>query len=163
MQAASAVQVTIQRFGVWNIALGLISATAMSVVAAWLVRRNDDLPGWGCIALIASGLFGVIGVIDLARWRPIVLRWDAQRWRATDPSGGAGEIDLLELRVVLDLGSWMLLKFNANVPQRRIRGGWIPVQRQGLESHWQSLRCAVYARSAAAILPTARDRQAPHG
>jgi hypothetical protein len=163
MQATSAVQVTIQRFDVWNMALGLISATAVSVATVWLVTRNEDLADWSGIALIASVLIGLAGVIDLARRKTIVLRWDAERWHATDPSGGAGEIDLLELRVVLDLGSWMLLKFHAGAHQRGLRGYWIPVQRQGLESEWQSLRCAVYARSAAAISHTARDRYAPHG
>ncbi len=163
MQAASAVEVTIQRFGVWNMALGLISATAASVVVAWLVTRNEDLAGWSGIALIASVLIGLAGVIDLARRKPVVLRWDAKRWHLTDPSGGTGEIDLLELRVALDLGSWMLLKIHADVPQRRLQGGWIPVQRQGLESQWQSLRCAVYARGAASIQPAAYDLQSPHG
>lgn len=163
MQAASAVRVTIQRFGVWNIALALISATAVSVLATWVVTHNEDLAGWSGIALIGSVLVGLAGAIDLVRRQQIVLRWDTECWHATDPSCGAGEIELSDLRVALDLGGWMLLKFRAEVPQRRLRGGWIPVQRQGLESHWHCLRCAVYARSAASVQPTAIDRQAQRG
>ncbi len=163
MEAASAVRVTIQRFGVWNIALALICATALSVMVAWLVSRNEYLAGWRDIALIGSMLIGLAGAIDLARRQPVALRWDTERWHATDPSCSAGEIELSDLQVVLDLGGWMLLKFRAEMPQRRLRGGWIPVQQAGLESHWQSLRCAVYARGAVSIQPTALDRRAPHG
>ncbi len=163
MEAASAVRITIQRFGVWNTALALISATALSVMVAWLVSRNEYLAGWRDIALIGSVLIGLAGAIDIARRQPVVLRWDTERWHATDPSCGEGEISLSDLRVTLDLGGWMLLEFRAEMPQRLLRGGWIPVQRQGLESHWQSLRCAVYARSGVSIQSTALDRQVPHG
>ena len=163
MQAASAVQVTVQRFGVWNTALGLLSATALSVVATWLVTRNDELPGWSGMLLTASVLVEVLGAVDLLRRRPIVLRWDTQRWQVTAQGLGAGPIDVAELRVVLDLGGWMLLRLCGAAPLRALRNDWIPVQRRGLESHWHALRCAVHARGAATAMPSTPDRQAGHG
>ena len=163
MQTASAVQVTVQRFGVWNTVLCLISATALSVVAAWLVTRDDELPGWSGMLLTASALVGVLGGVDLLRRRPIVLRWDAQRWHVTDPCLGAGPIEVSELRVVLDLGGWMLLRFRGDAPPTALRRGWIPVQRRGIEPHWHALRCAVYAHGAAQVRPPILDRQARHG
>ena len=163
MQAASAVQVTVQRFGVWNTVLGLVSATALSVAVAWLVTRDDVLPGWSGMLLMASVLVGMLGAVDLLRRGPIVLRWDTQRWQVTDPGRGAGPIDVSELRVVLDLGGWMLLKFRCDAPRRTLRRGWIPVQRRGLEAHWHALRCAVYAHGAASGRQPLPDRQAQRG
>ncbi len=163
MQAASAVQVTIQRFGVWNMALGLVSATVVAVVAAGLISRSDDLPAWSSALLIATALAGLLGVVDLLRRRPIELRWDTQRWYVTDPRCGNGNIEVREVRVVLDLGAWMLLKFRADVPWHRLRGGWIPVQRQGIEAQWAPLRCAVYANGTGRLRFAALDQRAQHG
>ena len=163
MQAASAVQVTIQRFGVWNMALGLAGATLVAVTTAWLVNRSDDLPGWSSALLIAAVLAGLLGAADLLRRRPITLRWDTQRWHLTDPHRGSSDIEVSEMRVVLDLGAWMLLKFRADAPPHRLRGGWIPVQQLGIEAHWASLRCAVYAHGTGPMRPAALDRRAPRG
>ncbi len=163
MQAASAVQVTIQRFGVWNMALGLVSVTVVAVVAAWLVNRHDDLPAWSSALLIATVLAGLLGVVDLLRRRPITLRWDTQRWHVTDPHCGGGAIEVREVRLVLDLGPWMLLKFRADAPWYRQRGGWIPVQRQGIEAQWALLRCAAHAHGTGRMRPAALDRRAPRG
>ena len=151
MQAASAVQVTVQRFGIWNAALGLVSATALSAAVAWLVTRSDELPGWSGMLLMASVLVGVLGAVDLLRRRPIMLRWDTQRWHVSDPSRGASDVELSGLAVVLDLGGWMLLEFRCDVPQRILRRGWIPVQRRGIEPQWHALRCAVYAHGPRSI------------
>jgi hypothetical protein len=163
MQAASAVQVTVRRFGVWNALLGMISGTTLAVAMAWLVMHHDDpLDGIG-MALIFSLLLGLLGTIALVRRQPIVLRWDTQHWQVNDPSRGAVEIELLGLSVVLDLGSWMLLKLHADLPSYHLRNRWIPVQRRGMETHWHSLRCALYAHDTVSILANAIDRQAPRG
>ena len=163
MQAASAVQVTVQRFGVWNALLGVISGTTLAVSAAWLFTRHDDQLDGVSMFLIFSVLAGLLGAIDLVRRQPIMLRWDGQRWQVTDPTRGAVDVEVLGLSVVLDLGSWMLLKLHADSPPHRLRRNWIPVQRQGIETHWQSLRCALYARGAASIRTVAIDRQVPRG
>lgn len=163
MQAASAVQVTVRRFGVWNALLGVISGTTLAVAMAWLVTHHEDPLGGANISLILCVLVGLLGTIDLMRRKSLLLRWDGQRWHVTDPSRGAGEIDVLGLSVVLDLGGWMLLKVHADLPQNRMRSGWIPVQRHGIETHWQPLRCALYARGAESTRTTAIDRQVPRG
>lgn len=163
MQAASAVQVTVRRFGVWNALLGMISGTTLAVAMAWLVIHHDDPFDGISMPLIFSLLVSLLGTIDLVRRQPIVLRWDAQRWHVTDPSRGAVEIELLGLSVVLDLGNWMLLKLHADLQPYRLRSGWIPVQRRGMETHWQSLRCALYARGAESTRTTAIDRQVSRG
>ena len=163
MQAASAVQVTIHRFGVWNMAIGFVSMATVSVAAAWLGTPHDELPGWSGVLLIASVLVGVLGAVGLRRRQSIILRWDTQHWYLTDPSRGASPVEVSELRVVWDLGGWMLLRLRCAAPRTALRRGWIPVQRQGIELHWHALRCAVHAQRAATITSTALDRQARHG
>ena len=163
MQAASAVQVTIHRFGVWNMALGLVSATALSVAVAWLLTRSDELPGWSVMLLMASVLVGVLGAVDLLRRRPITLRWDTQRWHVIDPRRGGSDIEVTDLAVALDLGGWMLLEFCCDGPRRRLRRCWIPVQRRGIEPQWHALRCAVYAHGPRSIRPYPVDGQGHRG
>jgi len=163
MQAASAVQVTVRSFGVWNALLGVISGTTFAVVMAWLVKHHDVPLDGVSMSLILFLLMCLLGTIDLVRRQPFVLRWDAQRWHVTDPSRGAVEVELLGLSVVLDLGSWMLLRTHSDLPLYRLRSGWIPVQRHGMEAHWHSLRCALYAQDTMSIRATAIDRQAPRG
>ena len=163
MQAASAVQVDVQRFGVWNTALGLLSATTLSVAAAWLATRSADLPGWSGMLMVAAVLIGLIGVVDLLRCQPVVLRWDAQRWHVTDPSRGADPVEVSELRVVLDLGGWMLLRLHSDAPRRALRRSWVPVQRRGIEPQWHALRCAVYAQGPRWVQPQPANGQGQRG
>lgn len=164
MQSASTVQVTIRRFGVWNAALGLLVATAMSVVAGWLLAWHEEPAAWSRAALLALALVILCGVIGLARRQPIALRWDGLRWYVTDPHGGLRDCGVSEMRVMLDLGGWMLLMYQADAAlPRRWQGGWIPVQRRGIEDRWQSLRVAVHSRRTEAVAPAALDRQIQSG
>ncbi|OYT98251.1 MAG: hypothetical protein CFE40_13380 [Burkholderiales bacterium PBB1] len=164
MQSASALQVTIRCFGIWNIALGLLSVVLVSSVAAWLITWHDEPIAWSAGVLPVLALVGLGSLISLARRHPIELRWDTQRWSVTEPHRGSGDIDASGVRVVLDLGGWMLLKYrsDASSPYLR-RSGWLPVQRRGVEAQWQALRCAVHARGAPQTTPAVVDRQAQRG
>lgn len=152
MQAASAVQVTVRHFGVWNLMLCLAGAIALSVDAAWLWSSLDESPRGGGALLIALACGGVAAVLTLWRRRPLTLRWDAQRWHFTCCRWGARPVELIELRVVLDLGGWMLLKGRAD---GCARCDWIPLQWRGLGPQWQPLRCALYAHGGRWVRPEA--------
>lgn len=152
MQAASAVQVTVRHFGVWNLLLCLMGALALWVAAAWLWSSPDGSPR-GEAALLTALACGTVGAAFTLWCRhPITLRWDAQRWHLAGSRGGAAPAEVIELRVVLDLGGWMLL-------QSRTDGSahcdWIPLQRRGLEPQWQPLRCALYAQGGRWVRPAA--------
>ena len=153
MQAASAVQVTVRRFGVWNASICGLGALAWLITAAGLCSAHDDLPRWGVGLLSAAAGLAVLGACTLWRRRPITLRWDGQQWQVAHAKSGSDLVDLSELRVTLDLGGWMLLKFRTDGMVGRPWAGWIPLQRQGLSPHWQPLRGAVYAHGGSWLRP----------
>lgn len=164
MQSASALQVTIRCFGVWNAALGVLFAAVISAVAGWFLAWHDEPAVWDGGVLSALALVGLSGVFGLVRRLPIVLRWDGQRWHVADPHRGWVDAQASDIRVVLDLGGWMLLKYRVGTfPTSRRRSGWIPAQRRGIETQWHALRCALHARAAAHMAPTVADRQVRRG
>lgn len=150
MQAASAVQVTVRHFGVWNLMLCLVGAITLWVAAAWQGAVPDETSR-GAAALLIT-LAGGATVVALTLWRrhSITLRWDTQRWFLTSCRPDVDAVALTELCVVLDLGGWMLLKTRA---EGCARCDWIPLQRSGLERQWQLLRCALYAQGGRWVQP----------
>lgn len=164
MQSASALQVTIRCFGVWNAALGVLVAAVISAVAGWFLSWHDEPAVRDGGVFFVLALVGLSGVFGLVRRQPIVLRWDAQRWHVTDPHRGRVDTQASDIRVVLDLGGWMLLKYRAETsPPSRRRSGWIPAQRRGIETQWHALRCALHVRAAAHMAPTLVDGQVQRG
>ena len=139
MRASPAFQIEIQRYGAWCAAIGALRLLAAAATLAWWWSNDGSQPralvlGVGVLAFVVIGLAG-----GLARVRPVRLHWDSQRWHlgAAQPTPG-------NLAIALDLGSWMLLKFEHDLTPGRRRVSWLPVQRRGLEAHWHALRCAVY-------------------
>ena len=141
MRAAPAFQVSLRRFGVWRGAVLALAALAMATMAAWLFthERPIEIVAWAATTASIAAIGG------LAAWAvrvpPIELSWDGQAWfvgRASNqPAPG-------DLRVAIDLGRWMLLRFTPAV-STGARAVWVPVQRLGLESQWHALRCSVYS------------------
>ncbi|WP_280154615.1 hypothetical protein [Piscinibacter sp. XHJ-5] len=140
MRASPAFQVSIVRFGVWRAAVAASTLLALSSLAAWWLAV-DEVPTTMVALPLALVSLAAIGVgASLLRCTPTSLRWDTQRWHF-GPAGAPGEEPTSgNLAIALDLGAWMLLKFESD--QRRTT--WLPVQRRGLEAHWHALRCAVY-------------------
>jgi hypothetical protein len=102
------------------------------------------MPAWLRAGVVALGLVLALLVLVGARRRESELRWTGARWQLT-ATGDAGDAGCDgNVRVMIDLGPWMLLRFTPNDVRRRA-GSWLPVQRSGLESRWHGLRCAVYA------------------
>lgn len=145
MKAAPPVQVTVGRFGAWRLAVGLVMAITVAAVSRWWVTLHADasLAGvWARVAFAGAAGLAIAGAASLLRQPARSLRWDGQRWHL----GLAGQVGhepaAGRLRVTLDLGGWMMLRFE---PENSRRACWIPVQRPGLESSWHALRCAVYS------------------
>ncbi len=145
MRASPAFEVSLHRFGAWRAAVLLLAALGLAAIAAWLITRERPI---GLAALITAAFAATMSAgwaISLWRVPAVGLRWDGQIWHlgapASTPDGAAAG----ELRVVIDLGPWMLLCFRAAEPERRSPMVWLPVQRRGLEAQWHALRCAVYS------------------
>jgi hypothetical protein len=145
MRASPAFQVVIDRFGVWRSAVILSALAGVLVIAGWLASQSTTmsatarwLTGFLAFALLSWGC-------SAAQVRAASLRWDGQLWRLGAPSSAGHEPRVGKLRVMLDLGPWMLLRFEPAESTWRTRAIWLPVQRRGLETQWHALRCAVYS------------------
>ncbi|HEX6705382.1 MAG TPA: hypothetical protein VF169_11530 [Albitalea sp.] len=144
MRASPAFQIDIQRYGAWRAVVGVLLLLAAASALAWALADDGTRPRPIVLAGGALATTLICAGTGLMRMRAVRLRWDSQRWLLGAPQGSPGN-----LGIALDLGSWMLLKFEHDLmpPGRRV--SWLPVQRRGLEAHWHALRCAVYcARSA---------------
>ncbi len=147
MRAAPAIQVTLSHFGVWRAGVWGLAAAAALVLAVW-AGSQPAASSAGLYVVVALAIALVLALGGwLARVPVTTLRWDGQAWwmsAATGPSG-AGPARRGELRVMFDLGAWMLLRFRPDDADWSPRvAAWLPVQRRGLEADWHGLRCAVH-------------------
>jgi len=143
MRASPAFRVRIRHDGQWRGAVAALLLATAATQAAWLLGRLDESPWAVCAVLAGLDLVLLAAASTALRSVPADLRWDTQCWRLargeeTDPLPG-------QLTVALDLGAWMLLRFeHDSLAGRKGRIAWLPVQRRGLEAEWHALRCAVY-------------------
>ncbi|MFL6661150.1 MAG: hypothetical protein ACJ8G7_03170 [Rhizobacter sp.] len=144
MRASPAFRITISRYGVWRAALSALIVGVLAVQAAWLWSRRDDLPAWGIASLAVIGVALVLAAAPLLRPQATELRWDTRCWHVMRSSHPGGDAASGNLAIALDLGLWMLLRFDPHPGSRPRRTRWLPVQRRGLEAEWHALRCAVY-------------------
>ena len=142
MRAAPACQVSLKRFGVWRGAVLTLTFLGLTSIAAWLSTHERAAD----TSILVSALLAAIALVALAaslvQTQPVALRWDGRAWHlgqhAGDPMPG-------DLRVAIDLGPWMLLRFAPAAFGARPGIIWLPLQRRGLEAEWHALRCAVYS------------------
>lgn len=147
MQAPPPLQITVDRFGVWRLAL--LSLTLCVMMALWLWCRYLAI-GWAhwvaCLAM--AGLTTALA-FQLGKVQPCSLRWDSERWFWGAAAERGHEPHTGQLRVVIDLGAWMLLQLRAEaLPTSQAHctsNQWLPVQRAGLQTSWHLLRCLVHA------------------
>ena len=148
MRASPAFQITVQRCGAWRVVVGALMLLSAAALAAWWTSDHGSVSLLIAIPLALFSLVGLAGGAGLLRCPATRLRWDRRCWHLAS-AAGAGDVGSPgRLAVAMDLGGWMLLKFEHDLPSRRLTT-WLPVQRRGLEAQWHALRCAVYcARSA---------------
>ena len=148
MRAAPAFQVSLRRFAIWRAAVLTLYLLGAASSVGWLASREWPV-GWGVIgaSLVASVL---LAAATLALWRtaPADLRWDGVCWHLARPGGEAlpGM-----LTIAIDLGPWMLLRFEPANAAGRTSTVWLPAQRRGIEPQWHALRCAVHSPQPAPV------------
>ena len=145
MRGSPSCVVVIRRFGLWRLVVGIVAASAIGTLCAWLA-----LAPWGQLAAarVAVGLAGISTLalaVSLFRMPSGTLRWSGSTWTFSDlaPSPAtpvAGDVD-----VAIDLGPFLLLRFASPDARGRRKVRWLAVQRRGLEREWHSFRCAVYS------------------
>ena len=157
MRAIAACHFELSRFGAWRLVVMALACCACLAVLFWFLRQPLSQQGGiaaaaGVAAAAALGLGASLGWVEA-----VSLRWDGRAWHV-DPADSAGQEGTAgTLSVALDLGVWMLLRFQADASRRWSGVTWLPVQRRGLESQWHALRCAVYSPRPAGDADAAAD------
>ena len=112
----------------------VLVVAGIAAMMAWMAGQDPQASA-GLSMLVAAAALPMLGcAVSLWRVPAQSLRWDGQVWQLDAAPG--------KLRVAIDLGPWMLLRFS---PEGQRRSHWLPVQRLGLEAQWHALRCAVYS------------------
>jgi hypothetical protein len=151
MRSAPAVVLDLPASPGWQAASALLGALAAGAVAA-SVCGHAGCGRWTsglCIALIAMG-----GAVLAWRFRPPGgggLRWDGTAWWWR-PGGPRAAEHAGSLAVMIDLGRWMLLRFEASDAKTR---AWLPLVASGDGSDGD-VRAAVYCRALRPSDPAAR-------
>jgi hypothetical protein len=137
VRQAPPVGVTCTGRGAWRVGSALLAALAAASVAAW-ASAHALLPvlSQSMVALLAALAAGAFAWVRAAV-PPAQLVWDGAAWRLDGEPG--------RLAVALDLGGWLLLRFDAEAGGRR----WLPVGAAEAGAAWHALRCAVLARTTA--------------
>ena len=145
MRAAPAIQVLLRQFGVWQAAIFLVLLVAELSLGLWLVGREaQDLLHQ--VATLAGAAALLPLAWSLARTRAVQLRWDGQGWTLQAAPPPPGNVPTPgDITVAVDLGLWMLLRFQPQAASRWSLPLWLPVQRRGIEAQWHGLRCAIYS------------------
>ena len=146
MRAAPAVGLHCSGGFAWRLVQALVPALAAAAVVAWLLGLGERP------VVMALGVVPLVGAIAWGLARPLsqALNWDGQCWRL---AGREGSIE-----VMIDLGGWLLLRFDAAAPGARSHLVAVSGSDAGPALH--GLRAAVYCRPPE---PTPGIRTAPHG
>ncbi|MDB5818794.1 MAG: hypothetical protein JWQ11_2434 [Rhizobacter sp.] len=185
MREAPPIQVRVTRFGVWRVALLSVPIGCLAGLWPWWLSRSHGSTTWSAVVVFVSSIAAIAVVVRL--WtdnRAFELRWDSERWGVSidepDLRAHRSPVDAFrhahfpvflqgELMVVMDLGSWMLLRFDRPLFEPNLAAAaastdvnshpqwlgirpkttrlWLPLQRAGLERQWHGLRCALYSRA----------------
>jgi hypothetical protein len=143
MRASPAFQITLEHFGAWRAALLMLMVLAAAALFAWwMLDAGARLHPMAAVLAIVSACTLCASATS---WRcaSAHLRWDGQFWYLASPPHHP-EVRARRLDVALDLGSWMLLRFERDSGPWTRRVNWVPAQRLGHAFQWHALRCAVY-------------------
>ncbi len=149
MRAAPALRVVVSRFGVWRGGVRSVGGLATVVAITWgawhglTTGRPDAAPFLAGSA--AAAALSVWGVVRLSATAAFDLRWDGLAWHLGRPSAPAADPIEGEVQVAIDLGGWLLLRFDSSPMAEERSRYWLPLQRRGLETAWHGLRCALYS------------------
>ena len=147
IRTAPPVHVLVDRFAVWTTAVFILGVIATVTLLAWVMSAWTT--SLGLVQGLALSIAACVLCVSLwwsLRSSAVSLRWDGERWWLGQPSSVDTEAWPVHVAVCMDLGSWMLLKLRAHSDDACLprRHRWLPLQRQGLELQWHSLRCALY-------------------
>jgi hypothetical protein len=131
--------------GAWRLASAVLAGLATGVLLGWGV----SLAGWPVMPAAIGCLVASLAVLAFA-WRRLpvhprrlFLSGDGWRVRSSSASGGSvgGSAPIAGRPVIaLDLGAWMLVRFDTT-PSRRL---WLPLSASTDPGRWSALRAALW-------------------
>jgi hypothetical protein len=147
MHTAPAVSVQVDPEPRWRLALAVLSVLSALIVVLWWIYKALNTPSPWTLGLVLT-VWVLTGWAAWQSWRLrtpdcISIQWSGAQWTVIDCSCRASTGEVV---VVMDLGGWMLLRFE---PDRHAlttlrKPVWIPLSEQRLPQHWHALRCAVH-------------------
>jgi len=146
MRAAPALQVTVSGRGAWRGFVVALAVASSAAAAWWLASRLGSPTVAKALAAGLASAFAAMVALRALSVRSLGLSFDGQCWQLrvspdVDAPGRPGDV-----AVVMDLGPWMLLRFDAPPDEsyKRCRR-WLALERRELGPQWHALRCAVYS------------------
>ncbi len=118
--------------------IAVLAAVSLLALVAGLAAHAPFL-WWLLLLLPLTGWAGW----RLARVRPRLLQWDGQTWRLAPP-GSREPGPAVQIAVVMDFGSWLLLRSQSPVGLVR-RSHYLPLARSGVGPAWGQLRATLYS------------------
>jgi hypothetical protein len=155
MRSAPPLQVTVERFDLWNALLGGLAVLVLLVAGAWFASGHHELHWWGSWLMGGGTLGALLALMSGARQAPIGLRWDSQHWYCGAYGDSGREDGPWRVRVPIDWGGFMLLRLEPPDGIPRLSSRWLPLRRSGVRGDWHALRCALGAHTAQAARSTA--------
>jgi hypothetical protein len=132
VHAAPPVRVSVGRSAGWIAFVCLCIGFAAANLAAWVLVRNE---AHVAVALVLGLVAAALAAGQMQRSHtPADLIWNGSQWQWQGLAG--------DMQVALDLGAWMLLRFDPLAGRSR----WIAASRASAEGPWAALRAALYAR-----------------
>ena len=147
MHAAPPVRMVVEAEPRWHAFVAMCAAAAAANASVWLASAGEVSPvALVAIALVSAAMAAALGWHLLRRRASCgLMAWDGALWLWTPrlPATVDAPPAPGELRVMLDLGTWILLSFAVTASKRRI---WLPVSRQQAGASWPRWRAAMFAR-----------------
>ena len=145
MRAAPAFQITLRHFGVWRSVVCALALLGVASSVLWMWTRERPLAVWLWPACAVAIVVIAAVAVSLARLPEVRVRWDGLSWFIGFGNSQAVDMTAGDLRVLIDVGPWMLLRFTAASRAQPVAATWLPVQRLGIEDRWHALRCSLYS------------------
>jgi hypothetical protein len=133
MRTAPPVRVAVAPGGAWRLGVAGLVATCIGACTAWLLG-HAQLPHAHGVAVVAFAM-GAAAAWRLQPSNEFLLAWVGSQWSLDSVNGS--------LRVMVDLGAWMLLCVDPAPARAR---AWVAVGAARAGPSWHALRAAVYSR-----------------
>src|SRR6187431_647196 len=157
MHSAPPVRITLAHEPAWSAFVIALSGAAAANLAGWGALHAQAPRVVASVLALLAALMAVCLV-----WRvmhqglsaPGILVWDGAVWHWVcdePPVSATGDV-----RVMVDLGGWMLLRFRPDAPGPAPT--WLPVSRQRAGALWPHWRAAVFSRRPGTTPAAAADR-----